>query len=129
MQICVNYYLLVTVKKLYHLSTCSTCKRIINDLNLPSDIAQQDIKNMPITKEQLQELAHLSGTYEALFNKRSRLFLAQKKEGFQPDESAYKRMLLEHYTYLKRPVFVIGGQIFIGNSTKTIDQVKSALHE
>jgi len=117
------------VKKLYHLSTCSTCQRIINDLNLPSGIEQQDIKNTPITKEQLQELVQLSGNYEALFNKRARLFLAQKKEGFQPNESAFKHLLLEHYTYLKRPVFVLDKQIFIGNSKKTIDAVKSALNE
>ena len=93
MQICVNYNSPIVLKKLYYLSTCSTCKRIINGLNLPSNIVRQDIKNRPITKQQLQELVQLSGNYEALFNKRSRLFLAQKKEGFQPDESAYKRLL------------------------------------
>lgn len=117
------------MKKLYHLSTCSTCQRIINALNLPLDIKIQDIKKSPITKDELDQLAQRSGNYEALFNKRARLFISLKKEGFQPDESSYKRLLLEHYTYLKRPVFVLGEQIFIGNASKTIDEVKKALDE
>lgn len=129
MQICRNTRGATIVKKLYHLSTCSTCKRIIKDLQLPEEIEKQDIKQAPVTENQLEYLVELSGSYESLFNKRARLFLTLKKEGLQPDESSYKRMLLEHYTFLKRPVFVLEGKIFIGNSAKTIEAVKIALDE
>ena len=42
-------------------------------------------------------------------------------------ESDYKQYILDEYTFLKRPVFIIGEEIFIGNSKKTIEAVKEKL--
>jgi arsenate reductase len=35
-------------------------------------------------------------------------------------ESDFKRYILEHYTFLNRPVIVIANNIFIGNSPKVV---------
>lgn len=59
------------MKKIYYLSTCSTCKKIIQDLNLSNDFEFQDIKTTKITNVQLQEMAKLSGSYESLFSRRA----------------------------------------------------------
>jgi len=32
------------------------------------------------------------------------------------------------YTFLKRPVILVDGQIFVGNSKKTVQAAKEALH-
>ena len=42
-------------------------------------------------------------------------------------EEDYKKLLLEHYTFLKRPVAVLEDTIFIGNSKKNIEALKQAL--
>ena len=42
-------------------------------------------------------------------------------------EENYKSLILEHYTFLKRPVIVNSGQIFIGNSKKVVAQAKVSL--
>ena len=55
------------MKKIYHLSTCDTCKRIIKTLNLPEAFQFQDIKTEAITESQLEEMQNLSGSYESLF--------------------------------------------------------------
>ena len=39
-------------------------------------------------------------------------------------EENFRRLILEEYTFLKRPIFLIGQQIFIGNSKKTILDLK-----
>ena len=44
-------------------------------------------------------------------------------------EKDYKHYLLEHYTFLSRPVVVIDQSIFIGNSKKTTASTKLALNE
>ena len=44
-------------------------------------------------------------------------------------EKDYKHYLLEHYTFLSRPVVVIDQSIFIGNSKKTVASTKLALNE
>ena len=33
-------------------------------------------------------------------------------------EADYKKYLLQEYTFLKRPVFIIGNRIFMGNAPK-----------
>ena len=42
-------------------------------------------------------------------------------------EELFKNLILEEYTFLKRPVFIIGHVIFVGNSKKTIDGLKKCL--
>jgi arsenate reductase (glutaredoxin) len=44
------------------------------------------------------------------------------------NESDFKKYLLEHYTFLSRPVFIIEDKIYIGNSQKNIIDVIKALN-
>ncbi|MGB1268811.1 MAG: arsenate reductase family protein [Flavobacteriaceae bacterium] len=116
------------MKKLYHLSTCDTCKRIITELNLPSDVVLQDIKVEAITATQLEEMYALSGSYEALFSKRARLYKEKDLKNASLTEDDYKSYILEHYTFLKRPVLIYNDQVFIGNSKKTVASAKDYIH-
>ena len=116
------------MKKVYHLSTCDTCKRILKEVNLPDDVEQQDIKTQPITSTQLEEMQSLSGSYESLFSKRAQLYRKRDLKNKDLKEEDFKNLILEHYTFLKRPVFMLDGKIFIGNSKKTVEAVKQQLH-
>ncbi|UZH54002.1 hypothetical protein JRG66_08240 [Salinimicrobium tongyeongense] len=117
------------MKKIYYLSTCDTCKRILKELDPPADYELQDVKKEPLTLDQLQELKHRAGTYEALFNKRAKLYKERDLKNKQLSEEDYKNLLLEHYTFLKRPVVINGQKIFIGNSKKEVSAAKAALSE
>lgn len=117
------------MKKIYHLKSCSTCVKIIKTLELPSDVILQDIKSEAITPEQLEELHKLSGSYEALFSKRAQRYKALGLKDQNLTEDDYKNYLLEHYTFLSRPVLIYDDQIFIGNSAKTVEAAKKAIHE
>jgi arsenate reductase len=117
------------MKKIYYLSTCDTCKRILKELDPPASFELQNIKEEPLTPGQLQELKHRSGTYEALFNKRARLYKERDLKNKQLSEEDYKTLILEHYTFLKRPVIVNDQQIFIGNSKKEVAAAKASLSE
>lgn len=115
------------MKKVFHLTTCDTCKRILNELNLPSLFELHEIKKTEITVKQLEELRALSGSYEALFSKRAKLYKERNLKDEKLEERDYKNFILEHYTFLKRPVIVNGKEIFIGNSRKTIEAAKASL--
>lgn len=117
------------MNKIYYLKTCSTCVRIIKLLQLPSNFVFQDIKEEEITVKQLEELYKLSGSYEALFSKRAKLYKEMGLKDMNLTEKDYKHYILEHYTFLSRPVIVFKNQIFIGNSAKTIELAKLAIHE
>lgn len=112
------------MKLFYYLSTCDTCKRILLELNLPKNIVLQDLKKHPLSKTDLQKLVALSGSYEALFSKRARLYKEQNLKEKTLSENDYKHFLLQHYTFLKRPVLLLNDQIFIGNSKKMIEMAK-----
>ncbi|WP_458628051.1 arsenate reductase family protein [Winogradskyella sp. PC D3.3] len=117
------------MNKIYYLSSCNTCTRIINELNLPEDFQLQDIKTDPITESQIKEMRALTDSYESLFSKRARLYkeLGLKDKSLSEDD--YKNFILEHYTFLKRPVILYNGTIFIGNSKKTVEAAQRAIHE
>ena len=115
------------MKKIYYLKTCSTCQRIIKALNLSKDFTQQDLKKKPISASDLEMLKSLSGSFEALFNKRAKLYKEMGLKNKMLQEDDYRQYILEHYTFLKRPVIVFEDQIFVGNSPKIIAAAKLAL--
>ncbi|WP_426431700.1 arsenate reductase family protein [Winogradskyella sp. HB-48] len=116
------------MKKIYYLSTCNTCTKIISELNLPKDFQFQDIKTEPITKAQIEEMRVLTDSYESLFSKRARLYNELNLKNKSLTEEDYKNYTLEHYTFLKRPVIVYENKIFIGNSKKVIESAKKTIH-
>lgn len=116
------------MKKIYHLSTCDTCKRILKELEVPDSFILQDIKTDNITEEQLDEMQRLSGSYESLFSKRARLYKEKDLKNEDLDEGKFQALILEHYTFLKRPVIINNDEIFIGNSKKTIAAAKESIH-
>ncbi len=116
------------MKKIYHLGSCSTCKRILKELEPLDGVELQEIKSEAITPEQLEQMAALSRSYESLFSRRAMLFRQRGLHEKDLSENDYKDLILEHYTFLKRPVVVLDDRIFVGNSKKTVQAAKEALH-
>ncbi|MEM6297499.1 MAG: ArsC/Spx/MgsR family protein [Bacteroidota bacterium] len=113
---------------LFYLSTCKTCQRIMDEVGVAdTDLKQQDIKKESFTEAQVDELAELAGSYEAIFTRRSRQYRALGLHELELTEADYKKYLLEHYSFLKRPVFVIDGEAFVGNAKKTVEAVAQKL--
>lgn len=116
------------MKKVYFLSTCDTCKRIIKELGLKEKgFLFQDIKFDKITSEQINEMKDLCGSFEALFSKVSRLYKERKLSEVDLSESDKRKLILEEYTFLKRPVILYNNQIFIGNSKDVLARAKEAI--
>ncbi len=114
--------------KIYHLSTCDTCQRIIKELQPLNGVELQDIKTEAITEKQLERMHNLAGSYEALFSKRARLYRQKGLHEKELSETDYKNLILEQYTFLKRPVILVKDEIFIGNSKKTVAAAIQAIH-
>ena len=112
-----------------YLSSCSTCKRILETLDLPDGVAQVDIKKDPLTEEQLSVLYTATGSYETLINKRAQLFKQREIDPKALSEEDAKALLLDHYTFLKRPVLLYKSQVFVGNSKSTVNDAKKCVHE
>lgn len=114
------------MKKVYFLQTCDTCRRILREVNLEG-FEQQEIKANPVTVKQLEEMHQFSNSYEALFNKRAKLYKAMDLKNQTISEADYRQYILDEYTFLKRPVFIVDNEIFIGNSKKVIERLKTII--
>jgi arsenate reductase len=114
------------MKKIYYLKTCDTCRRILKEMNLEG-VELQEIKEEAITVVQLEEMFAYSNSYEALFSKRAQKYKAMGLKDQNLSETDFKQLILETYTFLKRPVAIIENEIFIGNSKKNIEALKAAL--
>jgi arsenate reductase len=86
-----------------------------------------DIKQNPISVQELEEMHQLSGSYEALFSRKAQLYKSLDLKNKSLTETDFKNYILEHYTFLSRPVFIIDGKIYIGNNQKNILEVIKAL--
>ena len=117
------------MKKIYYLRTCDTCTRILKEIEPTSDFIFQEIKDEEITVKQLEAMKALSGSYEYLFSKRAKLYKERDLKNDVSNEEDYKRFILEHYTFLKRPVILVNEQIFAWNSKKVVQAAKEAIHE
>ncbi|MDG1697864.1 MAG: ArsC/Spx/MgsR family protein [Polaribacter sp.] len=115
------------MKKVYFLQTCDTCKRILKEVNTDG-FERQEIKATTISHSQLEEMYKLSGSYEALFNKRAKLYKKMDLKNQTLSEADYRQFILNEYTFLKRPVFIIDDDIFIGNSKKVIEKLKATIN-
>ncbi|MEO0527667.1 MAG: ArsC/Spx/MgsR family protein [Bacteroidota bacterium] len=116
------------MKKIYYLSTCDTCKRILQEIGPLDGFVLQDIKTDVITEAQLNEMQKLSGSYESLFSKRARLYKEKGLVDKTLSETDVKELILGHYTFLKRPVIIVDNAIYIGNSKKVVAAAKETIH-
>lgn len=115
------------MNKIYYLASCDTCRKIIKSLPKDNNLVFHDIKQNPITEAELEEMYKLSGSYEALFSKKAQLYKSMDLKNKSLTEADFKKYILEHYTFLSRPVFIIDDKIYIGNTQPVTLQVMKAL--
>lgn len=108
------------MRKIYYLKTCSTCQRILKSLPKLESFELQDIKTEPMKVKEVEEMQKMAGSYEALFSKRATLYKEMGLKDEKLTEADYKRYILEHYTFLSRPVIIADDKIFVGNSPKVV---------
>ena len=116
------------MKKIYHLGNCSTCQAIIGRTGIDrKGFVMQDIKSEKITAAQLEQMKKLAGSYEALFSRRALKYKEWKLKERQLTEKDYRDLILKEYTFLKRPVVIMGNRIFIGSEKKNVEALAAAL--
>lgn len=114
------------MNKIYHLENCSTCKKIIKQLDNLEAFEQQEIKSSPITAAQIDEMKAMAGSYEVLFSRRAMKYRSLGLHEQELSETDYKRLITEEYTFLKRPVIIIDEKIFVGNAKKNVESAVKA---
>ena len=100
------------MQKVFYLKTCGTCTKILKMFDL-SDWELRELKSSPITDEELAEMYQLTKSYEALFSRRSTQIKARNIDLKSLTEKDFRDLILDHYSFLKRPVFLTDKEIFV----------------
>ena len=108
------------MKKIYYLKTCDTCRRILKEMDT-SDYILQEIKTEPVTVKQLDKLYELTKSYAVLFSKRAKKYKQMDLKNQILTEKDYRQLILDEYTFLKRPVIVNDTLVYVGNTKKRVD--------
>lgn len=112
------------MKKAYCVGTCGTCERILKDSGLiKKGYSYQNIKEDKITPAQLDQMKDMIGSYEALFSRRALKYKSMGLKDKMLTENDYRDLILQEYTFLKRPVIISGKKIFSGSEKKTVAEV------
>lgn len=115
------------MKKIFYLPGCSTCQKLLAEWNTTGAILR-DIRNEPITKPEIDRMAHLAGGYEPLFSRRALKYRSMGLNDKKLTESDYRRYILQEDTFLKRPVVIVDDSIFIGSAKKVAESAAQALN-
>lgn len=117
------------MKKIYHLSSCNTCQKILKQLQIDDSVEVIDIKQENIDANTLDAIKEKVGSYEALFSKRALKYRSMGLNERDLSEKEYRQYMLEEYTFLKRPFILTNDEVFIGNSKKTVEAAVKAFNK
>jgi arsenate reductase (glutaredoxin) len=116
------------MKEIYHLGNCTTCRAIIKETKIDkAGFDMQDIKSEKITPAQIDTMKKMAGSYEALFSRRAVKYKEMGLKDKALTEKDYRQLILDEYTFLKRPVVIINDKIFIGSEKKNVAELKKAV--
>lgn len=102
------------MKRLYYLSTCDTCRRLMKEFGSLNEFELIDIKVNNIDAITLDFLKEKTGSYEALFSKRAIKYKTLGLKEKSLTDQDFRQLILDEYTFLKRPVLIDGEYVLIG---------------
>lgn len=115
------------MKRIYHLENCTTNQRILKEIKPGKEFEMVNIKETNIEPEVLDWLKEKVGSYEALFSKRAMKYQEMGLKDKNLTEADYRKLMLEEYTFLKRPFIINGEEVFIGNTKAEVEKAKTAI--
>lgn len=102
--------------KLYWLPHCSTCQKAVRWLERRGVTVTQyrDIKDEPLSRSEVEALAEMVGGAAELFSKRAVKYREMKLAEKDLTEDEMLDLMASEYTFLKRPIMVIGSDAVAG---------------
>lgn len=116
------------MKKAFTLPTCKTCQRIFDDLQPAQQGCEVvDIKAEGISAEDLDAMKAHVGSYEALFSRRAMKFRSMGLADKTLSEQDFRNLILEEYTFLKRPVFLTEEGVTVGSAKAEVARARELI--
>ncbi len=108
----------------YGLPSCSTCQKALRRLEYhrvpPAKL--RNIKEEPLSREEIEKMAKMLGGAENLFSRRSVKYRELGLRDKTLSEAEMLDLMASEYTFLKRPVLVMNDEAVAGFFEKEYDE-------
>ena len=111
----------------YQFENCKGCQKVLEALQLEDKASFRDIKEQPISEEELDRLKEKVGSYEDLLSKKSVKFKMEGHHKEELSEDQYRELLLQEHTYFKRPILELNDTVFLGSDDSVIEEARAQL--
>jgi arsenate reductase len=107
----------------YGLPNCTTCQKALRrlDYHRVENVKKRNIKEAPLSRNEIERLARLLGGAENLFSRRSVKYRELGLKDKQLSENEMLNLMAGEYTFLKRPILVAGETAIAGFFEKEYD--------
>lgn len=106
---------------MFWLPHCTTCQKAVKYLEQKGCVIAKfrDIKHDPLSRSDVKRLTKLVGGADELFSRRARKYreMNLSDRELSPDEMI--QLMVDEYTFIKRPVLVCDGQATAGFTSKS----------
>ena len=111
--------------EVYGLPYCTTCQKALQYLEEKGVQIRsfRNLKDEPLSVDEVRDLADKVGGAEALFSKRAMKYRQMGLHERELTEDDLLRLMTEEYTFVTRPVIVRGGRATAGFSAKRVDEL------
>jgi arsenate reductase len=108
----------------YWLPNCTTCQKAKRrlDYHRVSITKLRDLKEEPLSLEEVKNLAEMLGGVENLFSRRSVRFRELGLRDKELSENDMLDLMTTEYTFLKRPILVLNNKAIAGFFEKFFDE-------
>ena len=109
----------------YWLPYCTTCQKAVAYLEGKGVPVRnyRNLKEAPLTEDEVRALAAKVGGVEKLFSKRAMKYRQMGLHEREVSEDEMVRLMAQEYTFVTRPVIVRGHRATAGFSAKRVDEL------
>jgi len=102
--------------KVYHKSTCITCKKAITTIErMNADIEKRDFFKDPFSETELKKIVKMTGKKASeLLRKRDKMFKELNLENNKKTDSQIIKLMVKYPGLILRPIVIIKNKAFVG---------------
>lgn len=108
---------------LHWLPHCTTCQKAVQYLEKKGYAVAEfrDVKSDPLDRKEVERLSELVGGADELFSRRARKYREMNLSERELSSDEMIQLMVEEYTFIKRPVLVSDGRAVAGFTSKSYD--------
>jgi len=104
--------------KIYHKSSCITCKKTITEIErISADIEKRDFFKEPLSEKELKKIIKMTGKKPAEFlRKRDKMYKELDLSNNKKTDDQIIKLMVKYPGLILRPIIIVKNKVFVGKT-------------